>query len=477
MQPSLATSAIPARTVIDISPVLLFTSEEYVHARLTIVDHYTFVWNDAGRSFMALPLGLGSIFNHAREPNVSYRLDKRLGVIEYTTTRPILPGEELCIYYGSDDKLWFPLEATGSPSAGQGSLSGQDSKNIWDSIAPLPTDESTAVVPVPDTLVDLDATPVPILTSEETMFRRIKVLSAEEVEEADDRPVPTIDVWVVDVEVPSVLKSLMELIRRHGFDSDDLKHLKRVRTVKSRKSIILVNATVPSEQLPLLPEGTGSPYVAKVPKRIATSQSQLARKNAIWPVGLNPHIVPEEHIWTPEEIDWLKLGMNKAAEAAVTAKGAGELPIGVYVSPSPGETGPTVTTHDTRTSSGHPLRHAAQIAVRKIAQIRSKPDTEPSTAPRGMTAIEPRNGASYLLTGLTLFTTHEPCIMCSMSLLHSRVARVVYVHPMVHTGGCNEEGVCLPALDGVNHRFEIIRWLGSRGSDFSHLKLSEDIDV
>jgi tRNA-specific adenosine deaminase 3 len=67
--------------------------------------------------------------------------------------------------------------------------------------------------------------------------------------------------------------------------------------------------------------------------------------------------------------------------------------------------------------------------------------------------------------------------MCSMSLLHSRVARVVFVHPMVHTGGCSEEGVCIPALNGVNHRFEVIRWYGPRGSDFAHLSLPEHVDI
>lgn len=60
----IATSPIPARTLIDISPVLLFTAEEYQHAKNTIVDHYSFVWNDAGRSLMALPLGLGGLRKH-----------------------------------------------------------------------------------------------------------------------------------------------------------------------------------------------------------------------------------------------------------------------------------------------------------------------------------------------------------------------------------------------------------------------------
>ncbi|CEL51731.1 SET domain-containing protein 7 OS=Schizosaccharomyces pombe (strain 972 / ATCC 24843) GN=set7 PE=4 SV=1 [Rhizoctonia solani AG-1 IB] len=105
-----ATAAISAQTLIDISPVLLFNAEEYAHAKHTVIDHYTFVWNNCGSSLMALPLGLGSIFNHAREPNVSYRLDKKAKTIEYTTTKQIDIGDELCIYYGSDDKLWFPMQ-------------------------------------------------------------------------------------------------------------------------------------------------------------------------------------------------------------------------------------------------------------------------------------------------------------------------------------------------------------------------------
>ncbi|QRV86614.1 cytidine and deoxycytidylate deaminase zinc-binding region protein [Ceratobasidium sp. AG-Ba] len=463
-----ATSAIPAREVVEISPVLLFTPEEYVYAKLTIIDHYTFVWNDVGRSQMALPLGLGSIFNHSRNPNISYRLDKHLNVIEYATTRQIQPGEELCIYYASDDKLWFKIEDSGLGAALKTSAE-LGSENIWDDIAPLPIDKpETEEPPVLENMINQERATKDASLAEKPLFRRIKVRSTEEIEEADGMPVPTIDVWVVDVGMPSILGSIMEIIRKHGFDSDDLRHLKRVRTVGGLKSVVLARSTVPLEDLPELPEGTGLPYIFKVPKRIATSHFQLGRKNAIWPVGLNPHVSPEVHVWSSEEIEWLKDGIYRAVDAAVIARNAGELPIGAFVAPAFGGHGPTVTTHDERENSGHPLRHAAQAAVRRIAEIR---------AGAGASTAEIRNGASYLLTGLTLFTTHEPCIMCSMSLLHSRVARIVYIHPMVCTGGCNEEGVCLPALDGVNHRFEIIRWYGEQGSVFDFLKLPEDLDA
>jgi tRNA-specific adenosine deaminase 3 len=48
---------------------------------------------------------LGSLFNHADPPNVSFTPDFLTTSIRYTTTRDILPDEELCIFY--DHKLWF----------------------------------------------------------------------------------------------------------------------------------------------------------------------------------------------------------------------------------------------------------------------------------------------------------------------------------------------------------------------------------
>lgn len=55
---SVATQALPAQTLLESSPVLLFSAQEYEeHGKYTLLDHYTFRWRD-GR--MALALGLGA---------------------------------------------------------------------------------------------------------------------------------------------------------------------------------------------------------------------------------------------------------------------------------------------------------------------------------------------------------------------------------------------------------------------------------
>jgi tRNA-specific adenosine deaminase 3 len=140
---------------------------------------------------------------------------------------------------------------------------------------------------------------------------------------------------------------------------------------------------------------------------------------------------------------------------------------------------------DTRRSSGHPLRHAVLNVIRRIADYRaSASDANDETGGRELPtqsksdADGPQNGSHYLLTSLTLFTTHEPCIMCSMALLHSRVKEVFYLIPMEKTGGCGGL-TCLPKLDGVNHRFGISRWKhqGDSAFDVTGLVLDEAIDV
>jgi len=53
----------------------------------------------------ALALGLGSMFNHRRIPNIAWERDIPLQSIRYFALRAIVEGEELCISYGP--KLWF----------------------------------------------------------------------------------------------------------------------------------------------------------------------------------------------------------------------------------------------------------------------------------------------------------------------------------------------------------------------------------
>jgi tRNA-specific adenosine deaminase 3 len=110
--------------------------------------------------------------------------------------------------------------------------------------------------------------------------------------------------------------------------------------------------------------------------------------------------------------------------------------------------------------------------VRDIADFRASGSNDVSPSP---THDSLRNGSNYLLTDMTLFMTHEPCIMCSMALLHSRVKTVIYLVPMEKTGGCGGLA-CVSKLEGVNHRFQILKWDIS-ALDVVELQINPDIDT
>jgi len=62
----------------------------------------------------------------------------------------------------------------------------------------------------------------------------------------------------------------------------------------------------------------------------------------------------------------------------------------------------------------------------------------------------------YLCTGCIAFVTHEPCVMCSMALLHSRISCVVYSKKNTEFGGLGSQAK-LHTMDKLNHTFQVMR--------------------
>ncbi|KAI0338908.1 hypothetical protein BDW22DRAFT_1362213 [Trametopsis cervina] len=446
---------ISPHTTIEISPVLLFTPDEYrEHGRHTVLDHYTFKWKSGQ---MALALGLGSLFNHSEIPNVSYKLDPETESIIYTTTRHINSNEELCIFYGHS--LWFqPSEAMHRPAA------EEEPDNEWGGLSRLEyTDEEQGLDDFflrgdPNELISEDALP----------FVRLKLIDDEAEDEIN--AVQTEPAWVVDIPDPKHTGFLLKWLKQSGYDTPSFAHLKRIRKTGATTTLLVSPAAL-TPDTPRLPSDMDlpEPYILEVPRSAALTQLALKNKTTFWPTIYAPRKKYELEPWSRAKVRWAWEAMRAVIKRANAALVEGQLPIVAHV-PVPFDETTRQTTqitqaiaaHDTRVSTSHPLRHAVLSLVRSVVEQRTK-SSVPSSADitadmdSAVDMTSDHNGAHYLLTSLTLFMSHEPCIMCSMALLHSRVKEVFYLIPMEKTGGCGG-ATCLPRLPGVNHRFGIAQW-------------------
>ena len=96
--------------------------------------------------------------------------------------------------------------------------------------------------------------------------------------------------------------------------------------------------------------------------------------------------------------DYMRLALKQAEKAGQND----EVPIGSVIV---AETGEIISSARNMTISlADPTAHAEMMAIRDAARFLG----------------------NYRLTGATLYTTIEPCIMCMGAIIHARLKRVVY---------------------------------------------------
>lgn len=123
--------------------------------------------------------------------------------------------------------------------------------------------------------------------------------------------------------------------------------------------------------------------------------------------------------------------MRLAIAEAEKARDSEEVPIGAIVVDAAGE---VLAAASNRTIiDSDPTAHAEILAIRSAA----------------------RNIGNYRLTGCTLYTTVEPCVMCAGALVNARIARLVFGAHDERFGGV-ETKFRLCDSDELNHRMEIV---------------------
>jgi tRNA(adenine34) deaminase len=101
---------------------------------------------------------------------------------------------------------------------------------------------------------------------------------------------------------------------------------------------------------------------------------------------------------TPDDERWMTL----AIEQARLAQTAGEVPIGAVILDADGRL--IASAHNLTITNSDPTAHAEIIALRQAAA----------------------KIGNYRLTGSTVYSTIEPCVMCAGALVNARVERLVF---------------------------------------------------
>lgn len=101
---------IAAGTIIEISPVLVFSKKERKIMEQTALYNYIFEWGKSGKK-AALGMGYISMYNHDYNANCEYLMDFDHQLMQIKTVKPINANEEIFINYNAtpDDakKIWF----------------------------------------------------------------------------------------------------------------------------------------------------------------------------------------------------------------------------------------------------------------------------------------------------------------------------------------------------------------------------------
>lgn len=104
---------IEAGTVVEVSPVIIMSSEERKLLDQTLLHDYIFEWGDDKRH-CCMALGNVPIYNHSYESNCEYEMDYEREEIIIRTVRPVKAGEELFINYNGDwndsKPVWFDAQ-------------------------------------------------------------------------------------------------------------------------------------------------------------------------------------------------------------------------------------------------------------------------------------------------------------------------------------------------------------------------------
>jgi len=211
----------------------------------------------------------------------------------------------------------------------------------------------------------------------------------------------------------------------------------------------------------------GSFQITKVASTLPLTRRQNTAASALWPCNFHPNKNIESLLedkncgLKDEDMEEILKNMNQLLK---TNEETGRPSCLIY-DPAMGAKEVLICTTGLPQEI-HPLKHAAIRAIDAIAQLHGGNSTGFYLGPESTSAQEiiitaksklVRNRPiDYICTGLDAYLSHEPCFMCAMALLHSRVKRVFFVNQSPKCGALVSV-TKLHCLPKINHRYLVFQ--------------------
>ncbi|XP_056146032.1 probable inactive tRNA-specific adenosine deaminase-like protein 3 [Lampris incognitus] len=273
-----------------------------------------------------------------------------------------------------------------------------------------------------------------------------------------------------------------------------LQHIKRVRACKEKDSShplevlvclvsdapgidfeksITIDSLLPSDRV--RHNGLGDPFLVNIPACPPLTRPQFELASKYWPTSFHEDkqvtVALRGELFSSSQKLRMQGYMMSALAAAQAGKDRGMEAVGAVVV-NPKTEGVVAVGHDCR--SDHPLLHAVMVCIDLVARGQGGGAFSPtldkypacqslfhSSSPKPdleelqNIPISEDGGKPYICNGYDLYITREPCVMCAMALVHSRIGRVFY-------GTASADGAFgtkykIHTQKDLNHRFEVFK--------------------
>ncbi|VEU20815.1 DEKNAAC101749 [Brettanomyces naardenensis] len=271
--------------------------------------------------------------------------------------------------------------------------------------------------------------------------------------------------WVTSIE-PSQSSLIIKLIKqKFQYTTGQTKHLKRFKKkLDVEKHVILDVAICPTSDIDedklreILKEGLNVQNISLLKTEIPTNKPFDRELNMEWSKRYWP-LVWKGNPMVQELHESFKLfsrdtTMKYLEEISdISEKSTKDVPVvTMFVDP---RTDTVKSIQEDERCDEDPMKHSIMCCIDDIAKKELK---------RRQLVKDDKEINSYLCLNYDVYTTHEPCTMCAMALLHSRIGRLIYIEESPVTGAIGEKSGCRYMIHiscTLNWKYECFRYMGN----------------